>query len=97
MAELEADRNKLEEELETLNQEMGELVDARKEAERIRAEEKAENANTVKEAQAGLDALDSLLYAGIGFVSVMTHACPSNTLVFLGGPPAFLGVALVIP
>merc|ERR1719446_1407854 len=49
MAEMEADRNKLEEELETLNQEIGDLVDAR---------EKAENANTVAEAQAGMDALD---------------------------------------
>merc|ERR1719382_102739 len=58
MAELEAERDKLNEELDVLDKEIKDLKAARAEAVKIRAEEKAENANTVAEAQAGLDALD---------------------------------------
>merc|ERR1712039_810879 len=41
-----------------MGNEIGDLHDARNKAEKIRAEEKAENAATVAEAQAGMDALD---------------------------------------
>merc|ERR1740123_2490804 len=58
MAEYEATRNQLAEEIDILNQEIADLEAARAKAVKIRAEEKAENANTVAEAQAGLDALD---------------------------------------
>merc|ERR1719282_618726 len=58
MAEFEATRNKSAEEIDNLNQEIADLEAARAKAVKIRAEEKQENANTVAEAQAGLDALD---------------------------------------
>merc|ERR1719243_451303 len=57
MAKLEALSAKLGEELKELNKEIKELTDARAEAEKNRKEEKAENANTVSEAKAGLDAV----------------------------------------
>jgi len=57
MAKLEALSAKLGEELKELNKEIKELNDARAEAEKNRKEEKAENANTVTEAKAGLDAV----------------------------------------
>merc|ERR1719301_518022 len=57
MAKLEALSAKLGEELKELNKEIKELNDARAEAEKNRKEEKAENANTVSEAKAGLDAV----------------------------------------
>merc|ERR1719482_2215080 len=61
MAELEARRDKLVEELELLAKEIAELEAARAKAEKLRAEEKAENAATVEEAQAGLEAIDMAL------------------------------------
>merc|ERR1719337_793799 len=54
MAKLEALSAKLGEELATLTKEIKELNDSRAEAEKQRKEEKAENANTVSEAKAGL-------------------------------------------
>merc|ERR1719331_2277014 len=57
MAKLEALSAKLGEELKELNKEIKELNDAKAEAEKNRKEEKAENANTVSEAKAGLDAV----------------------------------------
>merc|ERR1719405_379097 len=57
MAKLEALSAKLGEELKTLNKEIKELNDSRAEAEKNRKEEKAENANTVSEAKAGLAAV----------------------------------------
>jgi len=57
MAKLEALSAKLGEELKELNKEIKELNDSRAEAEKNRKEEKAENANTVSEAKAGLDAV----------------------------------------
>merc|ERR1719194_24002 len=57
MAKLAALSDKLEEEIKKLNEEVKELTDAQAEAEKNRKEEKAENANTVTEAKAGLDAV----------------------------------------
>jgi len=57
MAELEARRDSLSEALAELEKEISELTEARAKAETERSEEKAENAATVEEAQAGLDAL----------------------------------------
>jgi hypothetical protein len=57
MAELEALRNKLEEELSVLADEIAELIADRKKAEEIRAKEKAENEFTIAEAEAGLGAI----------------------------------------
>jgi len=57
MAKLAALSDKLGEELATLNTEIKELNDAQAEAEKNRKEDKAENANTVTEAKAGLDAV----------------------------------------
>jgi chromosome segregation ATPase len=58
MAELEALRDKLMEELETLATEIKDLKKAMKRAENQREEEKAENAATVEEAQSGLEAIE---------------------------------------
>merc|ERR1719399_251460 len=57
MAKYKALSDKLGEELKELNKEIKELNDARAEAEKNRKEESAENANTVTEAKAGLDAV----------------------------------------
>mmetsp|Transcript_6782 Transcript_6782/g.20648 ORF Transcript_6782/g.20648 Transcript_6782/m.20648 type:complete len:701 (-) Transcript_6782:102-2204(-) len=57
MAKLEAFRDKLAEEVEILGKEITELEDERTKAEKIRADEKKENAATVEEAEQGLDAL----------------------------------------
>jgi len=57
MAKLEALSAKLNEELTTLTKEIKELNAAQAEAKKVRGEEKAENANTVTEAKAGLDAV----------------------------------------
>merc|ERR1719352_2265296 len=57
MAKLEALSAKLGEELKELAKEIKELTDAQAEAEKNRKEEKAENANTVREADAGLEAV----------------------------------------
>merc|ERR1719478_1185490 len=58
MAKLAALRDKLGEEMKTLTEELKELNDSRAEAEKNRKEEKAENANTVSEAKAGLAAVN---------------------------------------
>lgn len=58
MAQLEALRNKLTEEINVLNEEIEDLDSKRKEASSMRAEEKSENAATVVEAGAGLDAVN---------------------------------------
>jgi hypothetical protein len=58
MAALEALRDKLIQELIDLNAEIADLKSRRATAEGIRAEEKAENSNTVNEASNGLTALD---------------------------------------
>merc|ERR550537_880675 len=57
MAELEALRDTLDEEIKTLASEIADLEARREEAEKIRAEEHAENAVTVEEAEAGLEAV----------------------------------------
>jgi hypothetical protein len=59
MAELEALRDKLTEELEVLGKEVKELKDARKEAEDIRKKEKADNEETVRDAQIGMEAVQA--------------------------------------
>jgi len=58
MAALEGRRDKLAEELEVLRKEIPDLKDKRDEAEKMRADEKAENEATVNEATAGLDAIN---------------------------------------
>jgi len=58
MAGLEGRRNKLAEELEVLRKEIPDLNERRGEAEKMRAEEKAENEVTVEEAGAGLEAIN---------------------------------------
>lgn len=57
MAEFEARRDKLVEELATLAKEIKELEKAQKDADESRKKEKAENKATVEEANAGLDAV----------------------------------------
>eukprot|EP00929_Paragymnodinium_shiwhaense_P045195 TRINITY_DN2311_c0_g2_i1.p1 TRINITY_DN2311_c0_g2~~TRINITY_DN2311_c0_g2_i1.p1 ORF type:complete len:428 (-),score=180.80 TRINITY_DN2311_c0_g2_i1:121-1404(-) len=57
MATFEALRDKLTEELSVLASEIQELKDAQADAERLRKEEKDENAHTVSEAEAGLEAV----------------------------------------
>jgi hypothetical protein len=61
MAELEALRDKLLEELEVLATEIQDLKDAQEKAETEREEEKAENKATVEEAQAGLEAIEEAI------------------------------------
>jgi len=61
MAELEALRDKLAEDLSVLADEIAELVANRKKAEEIRAKEKAENEFTVAEAEAGLEAINEAM------------------------------------
>jgi len=61
MAELEALINELTEALATLSEEIKELEAAQEKAEKERAEEKEENAATVKEAQAGLSAISEAI------------------------------------
>lgn len=58
MAQLEALRNKLTEEITVLNEEIADLDSKRKEATSMRNEEKAENEATVTEAEAGLEAVN---------------------------------------
>merc|ERR1719221_735885 len=58
MGEFEATRNELAEELSVLTQQIADLKAERAKAVKLRAEEKAENENTVQEAQAGVDALN---------------------------------------
>lgn len=57
MAKLEALSDKLGEELDELAKGIAELKASRAEAEKVRSEEKAENAHTVSEAKAGLSAV----------------------------------------
>jgi len=61
MAELEATRDKLIEELEVLAEEIATLKSDRAKAEKERAEEKAENAVIVEEAQQGITAIDTAI------------------------------------
>jgi len=61
MAKLEATRDKLAQALEVLAEEIVGLEEARAQAEKMRADEKAENANTVKEAQEGLSAVEQAI------------------------------------
>jgi len=58
MASLEALRNKLTEEITLLNEEIQELDKKRKEATAMRTDEKSENAATVVQANAGLEAVN---------------------------------------
>lgn len=61
LAKNEAIRDKLNNELDTLKDEIKELNDKKAEAIKMRKEEKAENEATVTEANAGLDALEKAL------------------------------------
>jgi len=58
MAELEATRDKLNMELDTLHEDMVKLNETRAEAEELRTEEKAENEETVTVAGEGLEAVN---------------------------------------
>lgn len=76
LAELEAKKDKLIEELGTLVDEIKELKTTMSEEKKIRAEEKVENTNTVKEAEFGLSAVQEAIkilerfYATAGKASV---------------------------
>merc|ERR1719350_1841996 len=61
MASLEARRNKLNEQLDVLEKEIFDLKDKREEASAMRKDEKEENANTVLEAEAGLEAVNQAI------------------------------------
>jgi uncharacterized coiled-coil protein SlyX len=61
LAELEAKKDKLIEELGTLVDEIKELKTSMSEEKKIRAEEKVENTNTVKEAEFGLSAVQEAI------------------------------------
>merc|ERR1719382_659561 len=84
MGEFEAIRDQLAEELSVLSKEILDLKAARAEAVRIRGEEKAENANTIAEAQSGMDALD----LGIDILTkwYKTHAKEEVTYSLAQGP-----------
>jgi len=82
MAQLEAKRDKLAEELAVLADEIKGLEDARAEAEKMRAEEKAENANTVKEAQDGLVAVEQ----AIDILSKFYKTAAKGTVELQQGP-----------
>jgi len=61
MAELEALRNKLTEEIEVLQKEIAELEEAQEKATKLRKQEHAENEATVMEAEAGLEAVNEAI------------------------------------
>jgi len=61
MAELEAVRDKLNEDITVLNEEIADLDKKQKEATAMRNEEKAENEATVEEAEAGLEAVNAAI------------------------------------
>lgn len=61
MAELEALRNKLTEEIEILQKEIAELEEAQETATKLRKQEHAENEATVMEAEAGLEAVNEAI------------------------------------
>jgi len=61
MAEFEARRDKLVEQLDALDKEIKELTKAQKDADATRKEEKAENKATVEEAKAGLGAVQDAI------------------------------------
>jgi len=61
MAEFEARRNKLTEQIDVLEKEIQDLKDRREEATKIRKEEHEENAATVLEADAGLEAVSQAI------------------------------------
>merc|ERR1740117_2352937 len=61
MAELEATKDKLSQQLEVLDGDIKGLKEARATAEKTRADEKTENTETIKEANEGLDALNKAI------------------------------------
>eukprot|EP00927_Polykrikos_kofoidii_P008860 TRINITY_DN136_c0_g1_i2.p1 TRINITY_DN136_c0_g1~~TRINITY_DN136_c0_g1_i2.p1 ORF type:complete len:763 (-),score=192.50 TRINITY_DN136_c0_g1_i2:367-2451(-) len=61
MAQLEALRDKLNDELSTLTADIDELKKKRSDAEEMRSQENAENSNAVQEAQAGLEAVEQAM------------------------------------
>merc|ERR1719172_516541 len=61
MAELEAARDKLGEELEVLEKEIKELEEAREKAQSMREEEKSENTQAIGDARDGLEAVNEAI------------------------------------
>jgi outer membrane murein-binding lipoprotein Lpp/FtsZ-binding cell division protein ZapB len=61
MAQLEALRDKLDDELHTLTADIDELKKKRSDAEAMRSQENAENSNAVQEAEAGLEAVEQAM------------------------------------
>jgi len=86
MARLEATRDKLAEELGVLATEIKELKDARAKAEKMRAEEKSQNMETIKEAQEGLTALESAIDVLSKFYKTMAKETVDLTLAQKKGP-----------
>merc|ERR1719420_350604 len=84
MAKLEARRDKLAEELSVLADEIAEIEAARAKAEKMRADEKAENANTVEEASAGLSAVEQ----AIDILSKFYKTAAKNTVELQVSGPA---------
>merc|ERR1719420_1172104 len=84
MAKLEARRDKLAEELSVLAEEIAEIEAARAKAEKMRADEKAENAQTVEEASAGLSAVEQ----AIDILSKFYKTAAKNTVELQVAGPA---------
>jgi len=82
MAKLEATRDRLAQELEVLADEIASLKDTRAQAQEMRAGEKAENANTVKEAHEGLSAVEQ----AIDILTKFYRTAAKSKLELLQGP-----------
>merc|ERR1719387_2148992 len=86
MAELEADRDTLLEELAILEKEIADLKAAQEKAEKERADEKAENAATVEEATAGLEAVESAIDILDKFYKTAKNKAAKDPTALVQGP-----------
>merc|ERR1719263_1356086 len=86
MSKLEATRDKLNDELAVLATEIKELKAAQAKAEKERAEEKAENAATVTEANLGLEAVEEAIDILDKFYKTAANKAKKDPTAFLQGP-----------
>merc|ERR1719387_2074224 len=86
MAELEATRDTLLEELATLKKEIADLKAAQEKAEKERADEKAENEATVEEATAGLEATESAIDILDKFYKTAKNKAAKDPTALMQGP-----------
>jgi hypothetical protein len=86
MAALEANRDKLTEELAVLSKEISELKTARSKADKERTAEKEENTATVDEAKAGLDAVLDAIDILDKFYKTAANKAKVDPTAFVQGP-----------